>query len=40
MTAEFTVLGISRLDDHVFLADAGLGIEIRISTAERAEEVS
>lgn len=26
MTAEFTVLGISRLDDHVLLADAGLAM--------------
>jgi protein-tyrosine phosphatase len=35
MTAEFTVLGISRLDDHVLLADAGLGMAMVAAGAQR-----
>jgi hypothetical protein len=35
MTAEFTVLGISRLDDHVFLADAGLAMGMVSAGAQR-----
>ena len=35
MTAEFTVLGISRLDDHVLLADAGLAMGMVAAGAER-----
>ncbi len=35
MTAEFTVLGISRLDDHVLLADAGLAMGMVAAGAQR-----
>jgi protein-tyrosine phosphatase len=35
MTADFTVLGISRLDDHVLLADAGLGMGMVAAGAQR-----
>lgn len=35
MTAEFTVLGISRLDDHVMLADAGLAMAMVAAGAQR-----
>jgi Dual specificity phosphatase, catalytic domain len=35
MTAEFTVLGISRLDDHVLLADAGLAMAMVAAGAQR-----
>lgn len=35
MTAEFTVLGISRLDDHVLLADAGLAMGMVAAGAHR-----
>jgi Dual specificity phosphatase, catalytic domain len=35
MTAEFTVLGISRLDDHVLLADAGLAMAMVTAGAQR-----
>ncbi len=35
MTAEYTVLGISRLDDHVLLADAGLAMAMVAAGAER-----
>jgi protein-tyrosine phosphatase len=35
MTAESTVLGISRLDDHVLLADAGLAMAMVAAGAER-----
>ena len=35
MTGEFTVLGISRLDDHVLLADAGLGMGMVAAGAQR-----
>lgn len=35
MTAEFTVLGISRLDDHVLLADAGLAMSMVAAGAQR-----
>jgi Dual specificity phosphatase, catalytic domain len=35
MTAEFTVLGISRLDDHVLLADAGLAMGMVAVGAQR-----
>jgi Dual specificity phosphatase, catalytic domain len=35
MTAEFTVLGISRLDDHVMLADAGLAMGMVAAGAQR-----
>jgi hypothetical protein len=35
MTTEFTVLGISRLDDHVLLADAGLAMAMVAAGAQR-----
>jgi hypothetical protein len=35
MTAEFTVLGISRLDEHVLLADAGLAMGMVAAGAQR-----
>ena len=35
MTAEFSVLGISRLDDHVLLADAGLAMGMVAAGAQR-----
>jgi hypothetical protein len=35
MTTEFTVLGISRLDDHVLLADAGLALGMVAVGAQR-----
>lgn len=35
MTAEVTVVGISRLDDHVLLADAGLAMAMVRAGAER-----
>jgi protein-tyrosine phosphatase len=35
MTAEFTVLGISALDDHVLLADAGLAMAMVAAGAQR-----
>jgi Dual specificity phosphatase, catalytic domain len=35
MTAEFTVLGISRLDDHVLLADAGMAMTMVAAGAQR-----
>jgi hypothetical protein len=35
MTAEFTILGISRLDDHVLLADAGLAMGMVAAGAQR-----
>ena len=35
MTGEFTVLGISRLDDHVLLADAGLAMGMVAAGAHR-----
>ncbi len=35
MTAEFTVLGISRLDDYVLLADAGLAMGMVAAGAQR-----
>lgn len=35
MTAEITVVGISRLDDHVLLADAGLAMAMVQAGARR-----
>jgi hypothetical protein len=35
MTAEYTVLGVSRLDDHVLLADAGLAMAMVAAGAQR-----
>jgi hypothetical protein len=35
MTAEYTVLGVSRLDDHVLLADAGLAMAMVGAGARR-----
>jgi Dual specificity phosphatase, catalytic domain len=35
VTPEFTVLGISRLDDHVMLADAGLAMAMVAAGAQR-----
>lgn len=35
MTAEFTVLGISKLDDYVLLADAGLAMGMVTAGAQR-----
>lgn len=35
MTAEFTVLGTSRLDDHVLLADAGFAMAMVAAGAQR-----
>jgi hypothetical protein len=35
MTAEFTMFGISRLDDHVLLADAGLAMGMVAAGARR-----
>ncbi len=35
MTAEFTVLGISRVDDHLLLADAGLAMGMVAAGAQR-----
>jgi hypothetical protein len=35
MTAEYTVLGISKLDDHVMLADAGLAMAMVAAGAHR-----
>ena len=34
MTPEFTVIGVSRLDDHVLLADAGLHGLMREAVAQ------
>ena len=35
MTTEFTVLGMSRLDEHVLLADAGLAMAMVAAGAQR-----
>lgn len=35
MTAGYTVLGVSRLDDHVLLADAGLAMAMVTAGAQR-----
>jgi Dual specificity phosphatase, catalytic domain len=35
MTTEFTMLGISRLDEHVLLADAGLAMRMVAAGAQR-----
>ena len=35
MTAEYTVVGVSRLDDHLLLADAGLAMAMVAAGAER-----